>query len=119
LVQVGTPLYWPPEAQRPFAERRPALFDVFAVGVVWYQLEVERVERPPYDFESELRAAGADSHTTRVIGRCLAHPERRFRDASELAEHMEQSDLPVWDKVPEGLVDVQHLVREYVSLSEK
>ena len=119
LLQVGTPLYWPPEAQRPFAERQPALFDVFALGVIWYQLLVERVERPPYDFEDELRAVDADSHTLRLIERCLAHPERRFRDANELADHMDQADLPLWDPVPEGLFDVQHLVREYVSLPAK
>jgi len=119
LLQVGTPLYWPPEAQRPFADRQPALFDVFALGVLWYQLLVERVERPAYDFQDELGAAGSDSHTLGLIGRCLAHPERRFRNAVELAEHMDQADLPVWDPVPKGQFDVQHLVREYVGLSSK
>jgi serine/threonine protein kinase len=116
-TQVGTPMYWPPEASRSFAERRPALFDVFALGMIWYQLLVERIERPPYDFENELRAVEADGHTLDLIARCLAHPSRRFQDATELAERMDSVDLPVWDPVPPGLFDVQHLVREYVSLS--
>jgi len=117
LFQVGTPLYLPPEAQRPFAQPQLAMFDVFALGVVWYQLLVKRIERPPYDFAHELRAASTDSRTIGLIERCLAHPERRFSDATELAEHMDQVDLPHWDPVPDGFLDVQHLVREYVGLS--
>ena len=39
--------------------------------------------------------------------------------AVELLDHMDQAALPVWDPVPEGQLDVQHLVREYVSLSAK
>ena len=30
--------------------RQPAQDDVFALGVLWYQLIVEQLERPPYDF---------------------------------------------------------------------
>jgi serine/threonine protein kinase len=118
-TQVGTPLYWPPEASRPFAELKPALFDVFALGVIWYQLLVERIERPPYDFEDELRVMGVDGHTIDLIARCLAHPSRRFQNATELAERMDSVDLPLWNPVPPGLFDVQHLVREYVGLSAK
>jgi serine/threonine protein kinase len=118
-TQVGTSLYWPPEALHPFAERKPALFDVFALGVIWYQLLVERIERPPYDFANELRSAGADGHTLDLIGRCLAHPSRRFQDAAELADRMDTVDLPVWNPLPPGLFDVQHLVREYVGLPTK
>jgi serine/threonine protein kinase len=119
LMLAGTPMYWPPEAFRPFAARTPALYDVFALGVLWYQLLVERMDRPSYDFAAELRERGEDSHTIQLISRCLARPERRFPDAGELNNHMEQADLPVWEPVPEGLFDVQHLVREYVGIASK
>jgi serine/threonine protein kinase len=56
--QVGTPMSWPPEAHRPFAEHKSALFDVFTIGVIWYHLLVERIERPRYAFEDTLRVGG-------------------------------------------------------------
>ena len=118
-VLAGTPMYLPPEAHRPFADQVPALYDVFALGVIWYQLLVERIERPPYDFDAALREHNVDSHTIRLISKCLAQPGRRFPDAAALEEHLEQADLPVWDPVPEGRFDVQHLVREYVGLAGK
>ncbi len=117
-IQVGTSMYLPPEAQQVFIQRPPAQDDVFAVGVIWYQLVVERLERPPYDFADELRKYGQDSHTIRLISRCLAHPGRRFKDATELAEELDDTALPVW-KVPAGFYDVQYLVREYLSTAPK
>lgn len=114
-IFAGTLAYLPPEAFRPFAERKPALSDVFAVGVIWYQLLTEKLERPSYDFAAELSEAGADSHTIALVSCCLAHPERRFRDAILLAEQMDKVDLPVWNPVPPSLYDVQDLVREYVA----
>ena len=115
LAQVGTPMYWPPEAQRLDLLRKPAQDDVFALGVIWYQLLVGKLERPPYDFEEELRAGGQDSHTIRLLSRCLAHPDRRLSNAVELAAALDDAALPVWNPVPDGLYDVQFLMREYLS----
>jgi serine/threonine protein kinase len=115
--QVGTSMYLPPEAQQLLLERDPAQDDVFALGVMWYQLLVGRLERPPYDFADLLREAGQDSHTIQLISRCLAQPERRFRDAVELDEEM--VELPPPQPVPPGRYDVQHLIREYLTTATK
>jgi hypothetical protein len=111
---VGTDMYLPPEALEPYAPRSAAQDDVFALGVTWYQLLVTRLERPSYDFAERLQAAGADSHTIRLITRCLAHPSRRFADACALEEALTDLVPDTW-QVPEGCFDVQHLVREYLS----
>jgi hypothetical protein len=112
-VQVGTSMYLPPEAQEPFCDRQPAQDDVFALGVLWYQLIVERLERPPYDFADRLQEHRLDTHTIRLLARCLAQPGRRFHNACDLAEELEDVVPPDWT-VPAGLYDVQHLVREYL-----
>jgi serine/threonine protein kinase len=112
---VGTTMYLPPEALQPFVKRSPEQDDVFAVGVIWYQLLVGRLERPPYDFADRLREQLADSQTIRVIERCLAQPSRRFKDASELEDALEALPLlPDWP-VPQDCFDVQHLAREYLA----
>jgi serine/threonine protein kinase len=117
-VTVGTTMYLPPEAMQPFVKRSPEQDDVFAVGVVWYQLLVERLERPPYDFADRLRESLVDSQTIRVIERCLAAPGRRYKDASELDEVLEtMPPIPDWN-VPPDCFDVQHLVREYLAASK-
>ncbi len=109
---VGTPMYMPPEAQSFHTDRDPAQDDVFALGVLWYQLLVERLERPPYDFADELATVGADSGTINMITRCLAGPKHRFRDAGGLQESLDVIGLPEWE-VPSGMIDVQQLFREY------
>jgi serine/threonine protein kinase len=119
LVQVGTPMYWPPEAHEIGAPRKLGQDDVFALGVIWYQLVVNRMERPPYDFEEMLCACNQDTHTVRLISRCLAHPDRRFGNAADLEEAMTAAALPTWPPVPDGLFDVSHLVREYVAMAPK
>ena len=55
---VGTALYLPPEASVRSVPRDPMQDDVFAVGVVWYQIAVGAIERPPYDFAQQLRSRG-------------------------------------------------------------
>jgi serine/threonine protein kinase len=115
LVQVGTPMYWPPEAHEMGTTRKLGQDDVFALGVIWYQLVVNRLERPPYDFEEVLRTWGQDTHTVRLISRCLAHPDRRFANAGELEQAMSSADLPRWPPVPDGCYDVSHVVREYIA----
>jgi hypothetical protein len=114
---VGTTMYLPPEALEPFARRQPARDDLFALGVLWYQLLVERLERPPYDYPEQLQQAGADSHTIRLISRCLAHPDRRFADAGELEQAL--GDLPPTRQVPAGEFDVQYLARQYLSIQAR
>jgi serine/threonine protein kinase len=111
---VGTTLYLPPEVLQPFAKRSPLQDDVFAIGVVWYQLLVGKLERPPYDFADRLREHLVDLQTIRVIERCLAHPARRYKDGSDLEQAVEAMELiPVWP-VPPDCFDVQHLGRAYL-----
>jgi len=110
---VGTRMYLPPEAADPYIPRKPAQDDVFAFGVIWYQMLTGRIERPSYDFADRLRNEGADSRTIRLLSKCLAHPERRFPDAVELREALERNDPGEWT-VPEGCFDVGPLAREYL-----
>jgi serine/threonine protein kinase len=111
---VGTTLYLPPEAAEPFRERAPAQDDVFTLGVIWYQLLVERVERPPYDFAAQLRREAVDTQTIRLIERCLARPDDRFKDGCELYDELEALPPDTWE-VPEDGFDVRHLAREYLA----
>ena len=76
---------------------------------------VGKLERPPYDFADRLKDAGLDSPSVRLLTRCLAQPSKRFSDACALEEELER--LPPVDDwvVPEGMFDVQHLVREYLA----
>ncbi len=114
-VVVGTQMYLPPEASSPIEPRSPAQDDVFAFGVIWYQLLVNRLERPSYDFVKQLETAGVDSRTLRLLSRCLAHPDRRFKDGEELRTALEdESASPEWD-VPAGCFDVGYLASEYLN----
>lgn len=111
---VGTRLYLPPEALQPFAKRSPLQDDVFAIGVVWYQLLVGKLERPPYDFADRLREHLVELQTIRILERCLAHPARRYKDGSDLEQAVEAMELiPIWP-VPTDCFDVQHLGRAYL-----
>jgi hypothetical protein len=78
--------------------------------------QAERLERPPYDFADRLLNHGIDTHTTRLISRCLAYPDRRYRNAVQLAEEMEDVAPPEW-KPPAGFFDVQPIVREFLASS--
>jgi serine/threonine protein kinase len=113
-VTVGTTLYQPPEALDLFRPRDPAQDDVFAVGIIWYQSLTERLERPPYDFAAQLRQAAVDSHTIRLVERCLARPENRFRDAGHLEESLDVLVPDAWE-VPPDCFDVGYLAREYLA----
>ncbi|MGH7169790.1 MAG: serine/threonine-protein kinase, partial [Gemmataceae bacterium] len=110
---VGTRMYLPPEAADPYIPRQPAQDDVFAFGVIWFQMLMGKIERPSYDFAERLRGEGADSRTVRLLSRCLAHPERRFPDAVELLEALERNEPGEWI-VPEDCFDVGPLAREYL-----
>lgn len=111
---TGTQLYLPPAAAEPFAAIEPAQQDVFAVGVVWPQLCVTRLERPPYNFAQQLITSGAESHSIELISTCLAHPEARFSSAAALRERLVDIVPPAWD-VPEDRYDVRHIFREYLA----
>lgn len=114
-IVVGTSMYLPPDALQPFATRSPERDDVFAVGVIWYQLLVGRLERPPYDFADRLHEDLIDAQTIRVIERCLAQPARRFQDALQLEQTLESlPSVPEWN-VPEDCFDVQYLGHEYLA----
>ena len=111
---VGTRLYHPPEASDPFLPRNPAQDDVFAIGVIWYQILTGKLDRPPYDFVARLTDAGIDTQTISLISNCLAHPERRYPNAIELYNDLERELPPLNWKVPEGLIDVSALARESI-----
>jgi serine/threonine protein kinase len=116
-VLVGTRMYHPPEASDPLEHREPAQDDVFALGVIWYQTLMGKIERPPYDFAERLANADVDSRTVRMISRCLAHPTRRYKTACELFEDLDvETPSPVW-KVPDGCFDVGPIACEYVERS--
>lgn len=116
-VLVGTQMYLPPEAANPFKEREAAQDDVFALGVVWFQVLTGHLTRPSYDFAEELQLAGADSRSIKLIGKCLASPKNRYPSAWELYEDMDRDEPPPgpgeWE-VPEGCFDVAGIAREYL-----
>jgi hypothetical protein len=111
---VGTPMYLPPEAQGGLGQRSLFQDDIFALGVIWYQMIVGSLERPPYDFAERLRAHDADAYTISLIERCLAHPGRRFSDAVMLEVTLDDV-VPEVAECPPGQLDVQHLAREYLA----
>lgn len=111
---VGTRMYLSPEALDPYGPWSPAQDDVFAFGVVWYQVLAGALERPPYDFADRLHAADVDSRTVRLLGRCLAHPDRRFPTALELSRALDEDAAPAdWPVPPDGF-DVGPIAREYL-----
>ncbi|WP_435010867.1 serine/threonine protein kinase [Tundrisphaera lichenicola] len=116
---VGTGLYLPPEAQQRSVKRRSAQDDVFALGVVWYQLAVGVIERPPYDFAERLRSKGLDSHTIGQIERCLAHPDRRFKDAGEIESALGDTPPTPIEPWPPGQPNIQYLAQEYLATLAK
>jgi hypothetical protein len=118
-VLVGTSMYQPPEASNPFRMRNPAQDDVFALGVVWYQILTGELVRPSYDFAEQLAAVGADPRSIRMIANCLANPTRRYPSACELYDELDNDAPPgpgEW-VVPEGCFDVAGIAREYLERS--
>jgi serine/threonine protein kinase len=115
-ILVGTRMYQPPESADPFRKRSPAQDDVFALGVIWYQLLTREMVRPPYDFVERLTSDGVDSRSVKIISRCLAHPDRRYLSACELYEEVDVEIPPgpgEWS-VPAGCFDVAGIAREYL-----
>ena len=116
-AEVGTRMYLPPEVHRPFTEVDPAKQDIFSLGVIWYQLCMSQLERPPYNFTRRLADQGVDSCTIDRISRCLAHPDDRYADAMVLKNDMVNMVAATWP-VPKGRFDVQHLFREYLAATD-
>ncbi len=113
---TGTSLYLPPEAQQRSFRRKAKQDDVFALGVVWFQLIIGVIERPSYDFAVRLAEQGADSHTIRLIERCLAHPDRRYKNAGQLLDAI-SGLLPPPGPPTAGIPDVQHIALEYLAMA--
>ncbi|HEY2783963.1 MAG TPA: serine/threonine-protein kinase, partial [Fimbriiglobus sp.] len=67
IMHVGTHMYHPPEVSDPFRKRSGAQDDVFALGVIWYQVLTGELVRPPYDFVDRLTSAGVESRTVRMV----------------------------------------------------
>src|SRR5262249_30857219 len=112
MVVVGTRMYLPPEAADPYEVRTPFQDDVFALGVIWYQVLTGRIERPPYDFRARLHRVGVVPRPLRLRPRCLPHPSRRFPTAVEVLAALEDEEPP--KTVPKGCYDVAPLVAEYL-----
>jgi len=116
-VLVGTQMYLPPEASNPFADRDYAQDDVFALGVVLFQILTGQLIRPSYDFAQQLEDAGADKRSIKLISKCLAAPIRRFKNACELYDELDMEEPPPgpgeWN-MPDGCFDVAGIGREYL-----
>lgn len=113
-------LYHPPEIEG----TRPGQKDVYAIGVIWYQLLVGQLERPPYDFAERLRDLKVDHATIQRVARCLAHPDRRYENARELANDLEKpAAAPVPLSAPRPVIighyDVSDIVGEYIATLSK
>jgi len=120
-----TSMYLPPEASQT-DDRAPAQDDMFALGVIWYQLLIGRSERPPYDFNERLHQEGHDAETIRHLSRCLAHPDRRWENAGELRDAMRKKEKPPVspdrelgqisnDYNPTEGYDVSEILRDYLA----
>jgi formylglycine-generating enzyme required for sulfatase activity len=79
-----TPLYASPQQAR--GDDPHPRDDVFALGVIWYQMLTGHLtEQPGADWREELAARRVDEPTVAVMGRCLAvREERRLPDAQAL-----------------------------------
>jgi formylglycine-generating enzyme required for sulfatase activity/serine/threonine protein kinase len=81
-----TPLYASPQQER--GEDADPRDDVYALGVIWYQVLTGKLfERPGADWREELVDMQVPGRVLDVIGRCLAvRGERRLANAGELAD---------------------------------
>jgi len=69
--------------------------DVYSLGVIWYQmLKRSAHAHPPVgqDWADEFRGHGFPDAQAKLLGACLAtRPDRRPRDAAELADRLHQT----------------------------
>lgn len=89
-----TPLYASPQQQE-LGDPDPR-DDVHALGVIGYQMITGQVNRGAGpDFADDLRDAGVGEGLVTLLGRCVAQkPERRPKDAAELAEQVAALSKP-------------------------
>jgi formylglycine-generating enzyme required for sulfatase activity/serine/threonine protein kinase len=89
-----TPLYASPQQLR--GDDPHPRDDVFALGVIWYQMLTGRLtEQPGTDWREELEGCDAGDGVLDLLGRCLAvREERRLSHAGELVEQLERLGKP-------------------------
>lgn len=88
LLGAYTPLYCDPWWT--IGETVDAKVDIYALGMIGYQLLMADFTvgvRP--DWPYELSQKNVPQTIIDLIGRCVAHPSRRVRDADELLHHLE------------------------------
>jgi eukaryotic-like serine/threonine-protein kinase len=83
-----TPLYASPQQVR--GEAPDPRDDVHALGVIWYQLLTGDLASgaPTGLWAEELEEMGLGKGLVRLLGACVARPEKRPKDASVLAEQL-------------------------------
>jgi len=93
----GTPGYMAPELWK--GERPTIASDVFALGVILYELVANRRPYPPdLSWEDRIRPPATVNHPWNpILQRCLRPaPEARFRNAGEVAAALEPSHSRRW-----------------------
>lgn len=118
---VGTPEYIPPEYLRPGEVAPHPRIDVYALGLIAYEMVTGRfvfrgktgsvilaLKERGEPKEALHAVPGLDDVPpafSRVVARALAaDPEARFQDASELVAALEQLDAANVEELPPGLV---------------
>jgi serine/threonine protein kinase len=121
------PVYAAPVGKRASvlaAEDRYPKNDIFALGVLWYQVMTgdSDLERPPYDFYEQLDDTGRSCREW--IKECLAYSESQFDDAVELWDRMSGAHVEIVPPVDrpaakpiEGFFDVSDLLQDYLLAS--
>ena len=138
LLGACTPLYASPQQLRG-DEPSPA-DDVFALGVLWYQLLVGNLdERPGTDWREALAGSGAGGDEIDLLGRCLVgRADRRLRDAGALLDAIDalegladepapeaedESDtddpLDLAERLQRSLLETQRILAQARELAEK
>ena len=117
-------MYLPPEVELASDESSKPQMDVYALGIIWYQLLVGRLERPPYDFADRLKDMKVDAQTVKRVSRCLAHADRRYENARKLADDFSKAPAiaakaPAARQVIIGHYDVSELLTDYLRSAEQ
>jgi serine/threonine protein kinase len=89
-----TPLYASPQQVR--GEPPDPRDDVHALGVIWYQMLTGDLHTgaPTGLWADELEEQGVPREVIRLLGSCVARPEKRPRDAGELAQQLDALLVP-------------------------
>lgn len=88
---LGTPPYAAPEVYRGLADERS---DIFALGIMFYEMLTGQVPEPRYQLPSER--VSVDHRVDDVVIKALeAEPEARFQKASEMKQAVERATRPL------------------------